>query len=234
MAASDLGAGPSLPLLEVPLRPTSPGAGPAEGRAHRSVLMLADSVGEHLREHQVEHAARGACTRPRPAPSTRTVAGNDSVVPSSRFASTVTVLARHDVSGEAAHRVRLGAGESRATPAVSPVGELQRQRRPCPTRFDRWIRSKLSAMHEPDAQQHRALRRPVAARPAAVLLAGDHARAARPRPGTARRRRRSTAPRRRAGGSSTSPSVPGASSLRSRMFANVPRIITSWLPRREP
>src|SRR6185437_15084039 len=31
----------------------------------------------------------------------------------------------------------------------------------------------------------------------------------------------------------TLPSVPGASWLRSRMFANVPRIITSWLPRRE-
>ena len=30
------------------------------------------------------------------------------------------------------------------------------------------------------------------------------------------------------------PSVPGASWLRSRMFANVPRTITSWFPRREP
>ena len=30
------------------------------------------------------------------------------------------------------------------------------------------------------------------------------------------------------------PSTPGTSWLRSRMFANVPRIITSWLPRREP
>src|ERR1700750_2041935 len=32
----------------------------------------------------------------------------------------------------------------------------------------------------------------------------------------------------------TPPSVPGASWLRSLMLANVPRIITSWLPRREP
>src|SRR5918998_2123350 len=32
----------------------------------------------------------------------------------------------------------------------------------------------------------------------------------------------------------TPPSVPGASWLRSRMLANVPRIITSWLPRRDP
>src|ERR671917_170001 len=30
------------------------------------------------------------------------------------------------------------------------------------------------------------------------------------------------------------PSTPGTSWLRSRMFANVPRIITSWLPRRDP
>src|SRR3954454_21015493 len=32
----------------------------------------------------------------------------------------------------------------------------------------------------------------------------------------------------------TPPSVPGTSWLRSRMLANVPRIITSWLPRRDP
>ena len=30
------------------------------------------------------------------------------------------------------------------------------------------------------------------------------------------------------------PSVPGASSLRRRMFAKVPRIITRWFPRRDP
>ena len=32
----------------------------------------------------------------------------------------------------------------------------------------------------------------------------------------------------------TPPSVLGASLLRSRVLANVPRTITSWLPRREP
>ena len=32
----------------------------------------------------------------------------------------------------------------------------------------------------------------------------------------------------------TPPSVPGASRLRRRTLANVPRIITSWLPRRAP
>ena len=41
-------------------------------------------------------------------------------------------------------------------------------------------------------------------------------------------------PRRSAGACVHEPSVPGASSLRSRMFANVPRIITSWFPRRAP
>ena len=30
------------------------------------------------------------------------------------------------------------------------------------------------------------------------------------------------------------PSLPGTSRLRRRTFANVPRTITSWLPRREP
>ena len=30
------------------------------------------------------------------------------------------------------------------------------------------------------------------------------------------------------------PSLPGTSWLRRRTFANVPRIITSWLPRRDP
>ena len=32
----------------------------------------------------------------------------------------------------------------------------------------------------------------------------------------------------------TPPSVPGANWLRSRMLANVPRTMTSWLPRRVP
>ena len=32
----------------------------------------------------------------------------------------------------------------------------------------------------------------------------------------------------------TPPSDPGTSLFRSRMFANVPRTITSWFPRREP
>src|SRR5439155_7704260 len=32
----------------------------------------------------------------------------------------------------------------------------------------------------------------------------------------------------------TPPSTPGTNWLRSRMLANVPRIITSWLPRRDP
>ncbi len=50
-----------------------------------------------------------------------------------------------------------------------------------------------------------------------------------------RRRRRSTSSARRsAGDASTPPSVPGASWLRRRTFANVPRTMTSWLPRREP
>ena len=58
--------------------------------------------------------------------------------------------------------------------------------------------------------------------------------AARPRRGSASPRRRSSSPRRRAGAPSTCPRVPGTSWLRSRTLANVPRTITSWLPRRAP
>ena len=50
--------------------------------------------------------------------------------------------------------------------------------------------------HEPHAEERGPLRRPVAARAAAVLLAGEHARAGRLRPRSARRRRRSKRPRR--------------------------------------
>ena len=48
------------------------------------------------------------------------------------------------------------------------------------------------------------------------------------------RRRRSSSARRRAGAGSSRPSVPGASWFRRRMLANVPRTITSSLPRRAP
>ena len=47
------------------------------------------------------------------------------------------------------------------------------------TRLLRWMRSKLSAMHRLDAEQQRALRRPVARRSGAVLLAGRSRAAAR-------------------------------------------------------
>ena len=102
-----------------------------------------------------------------------------------------------------------------------------------PIRFERWMRSKLSAM---------TARRPAAACPSppsrgragAVFLAGEnHQRRCLP-PDTASRRRRWT-------WSSPSGSAwcsrlrcPATSWFLSRMFANVPRIITSWLPRREP
>ena len=88
--------------------------------------------------------------------------------------------------------------------------------------------------HRADAEQLRPLRGPVARRAGAVLLAGEHDRAACPRRGSARRPRRSSSPRPSAGAPSTSPREPGTSRLRSRTFANVPRTITSWLPRREP
>ena len=85
-----------------------------------------------------------------------------------------------------------------------------------------------------DAQELRPLGRPVARRARAVLLARqDDQRDALGLVALARRRR-SSSPRRRAGGGYSPPRCPGASLLRSRMLANVPRTITSWLPRREP
>ncbi len=59
-------------------------------------------------------------------------------------------------------------------------------------------------------------------------------RAARLRPRSASRRRRSSSASPSGRCTVTPPSVPGASRLRRRTFANVPRTITSWLPRREP
>ena len=60
--------------------------------------------------------------------------------------------------------------------AVSPSGNCSGST-PIPTRLERWIRSKRLGDHGPHAEQRRALRRPVARRPGAVLLAGqDHQR----------------------------------------------------------
>ena len=103
-----------------------------------------------------------------------------------------------------------------------------------PTRFERWIRSKLSAMHEPDAEQRRTLGRPVARRARAVFAAGDD-RQRHAFGGVAHRDVVDEAllavgqvDRVRA------LPCPPTSRLRSRMLANVPRIITSWWPRRAP
>ena len=87
-----------------------------------------------------------------------------------------------------------------------------------PTRFERWMRSNDLGDHRAHAQQQRALGGPVARRARAVLLSGDdherHAPAA-VRPSTRRRSSTGFAP-----GSVAvqPPSVPGASSLRRRMF----------------
>ena len=91
----------------------------------------------------------------------------------------------------------------------------------------------MTALHP---EQRGALRRPVARRAGAVLLAGEHhqrgARLLVVLRGLEDRRHLAVvlgevARARR-------PRCPGRSWLRSRMLAKVPRIITSWLPRREP
>ena len=84
---------------------------------------------------------------------------------------------------------------------------------PMPTRFERWMRSKLARDHGLDAQQLRALGRPVARRAGAVLFAAeDHGRHALGRC-TSSPRRRSTSVRRRGWNSVMPPSSREPSAL---------------------
>ena len=83
-------------------------------------------------------------------------------------------------------------------------------------------------------QQERALGGPVAAGAAAVFGAGQDDRAACLRLCISSPRRRSTSTSPSGRWRVTPPSVPGASRLRMRMLANVPRVITRSLPRRAP
>ena len=104
---------------------------------------------------------------------------------------------------------------------------------PMPTRFERWMRSKLSAITAltpsssvPLAAQSRDEPEPYSLPPITTsgtprswyFIAASKIDIASPS-GISRVQ---------------PPSVPGATSLRRRMLAKVPRIITSWLPRREP
>jgi hypothetical protein len=91
--------------------------------------------------------------------------------------------------------------------------------------------------HGAHAEQPRSLGRPVARRAGAVLFAGDDDRRRAPlEVGASPRRRPSSAGRR--AGCSRLPAAPSASAgnirLRMRTLAKVPRIITSWCPRRAP
>ena len=106
--------------------------------------------------------------------------------------------------------------------------------RPCPTRL-RAVDALVALGDDgADAEQQRALGRPVARRAGAVLLAGEHDERHALGRDSARRRRRSSAARRTAGAPCSRPRLPSASALRRRMLPNVPRTITSWLPRRAP
>ena len=88
--------------------------------------------------------------------------------------------------------------------------------------------------HGPHAEQVRPLRRPVARRAGAVLLAGEDDER-RPLGEVALGRLEDRHLLAATGSARVHvPSEPGTSRLRSRTFANVPRTITSWLPRREP
>ena len=87
--------------------------------------------------------------------------------------------------------------------------------------------------HRPDAEQVRPLRRPVARRARAVLLAREHdQRRALVEVALDASKIVISSPLGRC--TVHVPRCPGTSRLRSRTLANVPRTITSWLPRREP
>ena len=125
------------------------------------------------------------------------------------------------------------AGEAQRV-AVCPSGNCSGST-PMPIRLERWMRSKDSAMTArtpssvvPLAAQSRDDPEPYSL-PARIDQRGAVG-------GVAHRRRRRSwsSARRRVKSRVKPPSVPGASWLRSRMLANVPRIITSWLPRRDP
>ena len=88
--------------------------------------------------------------------------------------------------------------------------------------------------HRLDPEQQRALGRPVARRAGAVFLAAEDRPAARRASCIPSPRRRSASPCRPACSLVMPPSTPGTISLRMRMLAKVPRIITLWLPRRAP
>ncbi len=105
---------------------------------------------------------------------------------------------------------------------------------PMPTRFERWMRSKLFAMTARTPSSLVPLAAQSRDEPGAVLGAGDHDAAARPRPGTAWTRRRCVVLSPSGRCTVMPPSSPGRGAFLRRMLANVPRIITSWLPRRAP
>ena len=119
--------------------------------------------------------------------------------------------------------------------ADSPVAGTAAAARPSRSGWSGGCARKTSAMTARTPSSDGALGGPVARGAAAVLLARRASTSGTPSCGVLHRRVVDRhLPRRRAGERVTPPSVPGASWLRSRMLANVPRIITSWLPRREP
>ena len=101
-------------------------------------------------------------------------------------------------------------------------------------RFERWMRSYDSAITARTPRRFGPFAAQSRDEPEPYSLPGDARSSARPRRGSASPRRRSSSPRRPGGAPSTCPRCPATSWLRSRTFANVPRTITSWLPRREP
>jgi hypothetical protein len=168
----------------------------------------------------------------------------DGIDPAARFERELgRSVGAGDVDGD--HLARAQAGDILDRDRLVPV-EAERLRSvpsancsgstPMPTRFERWMRSKLSVITArtpsnvvPFAAQSRDEPVPYSL-PAMTTSGVPSAFLILPSP-----RRRSPASRRSARYTCVMPpSTPGTISLRMRMLAKVPRIMTSWLPRRAP
>ena len=157
--------------------------------------------------------------------SRRTRARNSTLVGAHRHLGRLAVLDADD-------REPLAAGQAERLGGLA-AQELQRQDRPSSagssggsartTRRSRPSRRAGSAPSPPSRATSPSRTPCRRARPAAF-----------PRPGSAPTRRRSSSPRRDGTCTVHVPSEPGTSWLRRRTLANVPRTITSWLPRRAP
>ena len=198
-------------------------------RSRRSRRRLLPQVPEHVVQDAAVAEIFDLVERVDAADAACTV----STAPSARWMRQCHLHARLDAGRRCrrcrSSRCRRASGPCGVTPSLNCSGST-----PMPTRFERWMRSKLSAITArtpsssvPLAAQSRD--EPVPYSLPAMIDQRHAARLVLHRRVVDRHR-----PRRRACSLVMPPSMPGAISFLMRMLAKVPRIITSWLPRRAP